>query len=116
MQTSSLTVLDIVDNPKGLNILEVEANTLPATLEDADLAVINGNFAIAAGLSPAADAIFLEPADGESGVIFTNYVVTRSGEENEPWVEALRSVLQSDKVKEYMLNSEEYAGGVIPVF
>ena len=116
VQTSSLTVLDIIDNPKGLNILEVEANTLPATLEDADLAVINGNFAIAANLSPATDAIFLEPADGESGKIFTNYVVVRTGEETEPWVEALRSVLQSDKVKDFMLTNEAYAGGVIPVF
>lgn len=116
VETSSLTVLDIVDNPKNLNILEVEANTLPATLEDADLAVINGNFAIAAGLSPATDAIFLEPADFVSGKIFTNYVVVRPEDTEADWVTALASCLQSDKVKEYMLNSEKYAGGVIPAF
>ena len=116
VETSSLTVLDIVDNPKNLNILEVEANTLPATLEDADLAVINGNFAIAAGLSPATDAIFLEPADSVSGKIFTNYVVVRPEDAEAEWVTALASCLQSDKVKEYMLNSEKYAGGVIPAF
>lgn len=116
VETSSLTVLDIVDNPKNLNILEVEANTLPATLEDADLAVINGNFAIAAGLSPATDAIFLEPADSVSGKIFTNYVVVRPEDTEAEWVTAMASCLQSDKVKEYMLNSEKYAGGVIPAF
>lgn len=116
VETSSLTVLDIVDNPKNLNILEVEANTLPATLEDADLAVINGNFAIAAGLSPATDAIFLEPSDSESGKIFTNYVVVRPEDAEAQWVTDLASCLQSEKVKEYMLNSEKYAGGVIPAF
>lgn len=116
VETSSLTVLDIVDNPKKLNILEVEANTLPATLEDADVAVINGNFAIAAGLSPATDAIFLEPADSQAGQIFTNYVVIRPEDKEAAWVEALRSCLQSEKVKDYMLTSEKYAGGVIPAF
>lgn len=116
VEGSSLTVLDIVDNPKHLNILEVEANTLPSTLEDADLAVINGNFALAAGLSPAKDAIFLEPTESDSGKTYTNYVVIRQDSVDAPWVEALRSCLQSEKVREYMLTNEKYAGGVIPVF
>lgn len=116
VEGSSLTVLDIVDNPKHLNILEVEANTLPSTLEDADLAVINGNFALAAGLSPAEDAIFLEPTESDSGKTYTNYVVIRQDSVDAPWVEALRSCLQSEKVREYMLTNEKYAGGVIPVF
>ncbi len=116
VEDSSLTVLDIVDNPKHLNILEVEANTLPSTLEDADLAVINGNFALAAGLSPAEDAIFLEPTESDSGKTYTNYVVIRQDSVDAPWVEALRSCLQSEKVREYMLTNEKYAGGVIPVF
>ena len=75
-----------------------------------------GGFAIAAGLSPATDAIFLEPADSVSGKIFTNYVVVRPEDTEADWVTALASCLQSDKVKEYMLNSEKYAGGVIPAF
>ena len=113
---SSLTVLDIVDNPKGLDIREVNAELIPSMLEDVDLGVINGNYAIGAGLKPSEDAIYLEAADGESGQIYTNYVVVRPEDADAAWVEALRSVLQSEKVAEFMLNNEDYAGGVIPAF
>ena len=80
------------------------------------MAVINGNFALAAGLSPAKDALFLEPTESDSGKTYTNYVVIRQDSVDAPWVEALRSCLQSDKVRDYMLNNEKYAGGVIPAF
>lgn len=113
---SALTVLDIVENPKKLNILEVEAATLPSTLQDADIAVINGNFAIGAGLSPATDAIFLEPVEGESAQVYANYVVIRPTDKETDFVAALTTVLQSEKVKDFMLNNEAYAGGVIPMF
>ena len=55
-----------------------------------------------------------KPAD--SGKTYTNYVVIRQDSVDAPWVEALRSCLQSDKVRDYMLNNEKYAGGVIPAF
>lgn len=113
---SALTVLDVVDNPKKLNIREVEASTLPATLEDADIAVINGNFAIGAGLSPATDAIFLEPIEGESAQVYANYVVVRPEDVDADFVAALKTVLQSDKVRDFMLTNTAYAGGVIPMF
>ena len=113
---SSLTVLDIVDNPKNLDIREVNAELIPSMLEDVDLGVINGNYAIGAGLKPSEDAIYLEAADGEAGQIYTNYVVVRPEDADAEWVEALRSVLQSEKVAEFMLNNEDYAGGVIPAF
>jgi len=113
---SSLTVLDIVENPKSLDIREVNAELIPSMLEDVDLGVINGNYAIGAGLKPAEDAIYLEAADGESGQIYTNYVVVRPEDADAEWVEALRSVLQSQKVADFMLNNEDYAGGVIPAF
>lgn len=116
VETSSLTVLDIVDNPKNLNILEVEANTLPATLEDADLAVINGNFAIAAGLSPATDAIFLEPSDSESGKIFTNYVVfvrkTRKLNGSPRWLPACKATRSRNTCS----TARSTLAGVIPAF
>ena len=113
---SSLTVLDIVDNPKNLDIREVNAELIPSMLEDVDLGVINGNYAIGAGLKPSEDAIYLEAADGEAGQIYTNYVVVRPEDADAEWVEALRSVIQSEKVAEFMLNNEDYAGGVIPAF
>ena len=113
---SSLTVLDIVENPLKLDIREVEAATLPATLEDADFAVINGNFALGAGLSPATDAIFLEPAESEAGKTYANYVVVRTADAEADFVKALQEVLQSQKVYDVILNSEAYQGGVIPTF
>lgn len=113
---SSLTVLDIVENPKNLDIKEVDANLLPTMLEDVDIAVINGNFALDAGLSPAKDAIFLEAADSEAGKTYTNYVVVRQEDVDADWVEALRTCLCSQKVYDFMLNNEAYAGGVIPAF
>ncbi len=113
---SSLTVLDIVENPKNLDILEVDANLLPTMLSDVDIAVINGNFALDAGLSPAEDAIFLEAADSEAGRIYTNYVVIRQEDVEAEWVEALRTCLCNQKVADFMLTNEAYAGGVIPAF
>ena len=113
---SSLTVLDIVDNPKKLDIREVNAELIPSMLEDVDLGVINGNYAIGAGLKPSEDAIYLEAADGESGQIYTNYVVVRPEDADAAWVEALRTVLCSQKVADFMLTNEAYAGGVIPAF
>ena len=112
----SLTKLDIVENSMNLDIVEMNAELIPATLGDVSYAVINGNFAIGAGLKPGSDALRLEDAEGESGKLYTNYVVIRPEDKDEAWVEALRSVLQSDKVKEYMLTNEAYAQGVIPVF
>ncbi|HSK69400.1 MAG TPA: MetQ/NlpA family ABC transporter substrate-binding protein [Candidatus Limnocylindria bacterium] len=112
---SSLTKLDVVD-AKGIIIDEVNAELIPSTLEDVAFAVINGNFAIGAGLNPAEDALFLEPVDSESGVTYTNYVVVKAGRENEPFVEALRSVLYTQKVRDFILNHEDFKGGVIPTF
>lgn len=112
----SLTVLDIVENKLNLEIVEMNAELIPATLGDVSYAVINGNFAIGAGLKPGEDALRLEDAEGESGKLYTNYVVVKPADESSDWLEALRSVLQSDKVRDYMLNNEEYAKGVIPVF
>ena len=111
----SFTVLDI-ENPRNFNILEIDASQLPSTLEDADLAVINGNFALDAGLSPATDAIYIEAADSEAGKIYTNYVVVRPEDVDAQWLTDLESVICSDKVKEFILNKEDYKGGVIPAF
>ena len=69
----------------------MDANLLPTMLEDVDIAVINGNFALDAGLSPAKDAIFLEAADSEAGKTYTNYVVVRQEDVDADWVEALRT-------------------------
>lgn len=112
----AVTVLDIVENPLKLDIKEVDASNLPSTLADADFAVINGNYALAAGLSPAKDAIYLEDAEGLSGKEYTNYVVIRPEDKDADFVKALEEVLLSEKVAEYILNNENYKGGVFPAF
>lgn len=111
-----MTALDIVENPLNLSIEEIAAEMIPATRIDYSYAVINGNFAIGAGLKPGSDALLLEDAEGESGRLYTNYVVIRPENADAAWVEALRSALQSDKVRDYMLTNEDYAQGVIPVY
>ncbi|MEA4898419.1 MetQ/NlpA family ABC transporter substrate-binding protein [Bacillota bacterium Meth-B3] len=113
---SSVTALDIVENPKNLDIREMDANLIPSTLNDVDLAVINGNFALDAGLSPATDAIYLEAADSEAGKVYTNYVVIRQADQDAQWVKDLESVLCSKKVADFVLTSDTYKGGVIPAF
>ncbi len=113
---SSLTILDVVDNPLKLDIKEVDAVTLPSTLADADFAVINGNFALDANLSPAKDAIFLEPVDSDAGKTYTNYVVVRAEDKDADFVKALEAVLHTKKVHDYLLTSEKFKGGVIPTF
>ena len=113
---STLNVLDIVENPKNLNIVELNAELIPSALGDVAFAVINGNFAIGAGLSPAKDALFLEPAEGEVGVTYTNYVVVRTADVDADFVQALRQVLYTQKIKDFILNYEDFSGGVIPTF
>ena len=113
-----LTILDISENPYYLQIVEMDADKLSATLDDPAItcAIINGNFALDAGLSPAEDAIYIEPADGDVAAIFANYVVVNPEDVEADWLKALEQCLCSEKVYDYMLENENYAGGVIPFF
>ena len=104
------TEKDIVDNPKNLKITSLEAAQLPRALEDVDAAIINGNYALEAGLNPVKDAVILEKSNSP----YANIVAVRKGEENSPKLQALVKALQSDKVKTFI--EENYDGGVIPSF
>lgn len=114
--TDELNVTDIVEIKNGLQISDIDAAQLPSTLEDKDIVVINGNFALDAGLSPLNDAIFYEPAEGAAAEIYANYVVVAPADVEADWVKALESCLCSEKVYEFMTDNEAYAGGVIPFF
>lgn len=105
------TALDVEDNAKDLKITEVEAAQLPRSLADVDAAVINGNYAIDADLSPAQDAIALEQAEGNPNA---NLVVVRAGDEDDPRIQQLDALLHSDEVRAFI--QETYAGAVIPAF
>ena len=99
--------LDISENPKNLEFLELDAAQLPRTLADADIAIINTNFAIAAGLSPKDDSIAMEKADSP----YVNVIVVRKGDEDQPWVKTLVEAYHSDEVKKFI--DDSYKGAVI---
>ena len=111
-----LTVNDIVENEKNLQFTLLDAALVPAARPDVALAVINGNNALLNQLNPQKDALFIEPTDGEAARIYTNYVVVRADKENAPFVEALRKVLHTQKIYDFILNNEDFAGGVLPTF
>lgn len=99
--------LDIVENPKNLKFSEIEAATLPRILSDVDAAVINGNYAIPAGLVATRDGLFVEGADSP----YVNVIAVKAGNENNPAVKALVEALKSDEVKAYI--AEHYKNGEV---
>lgn len=104
------TVLDIASNPKQLQFIEVDAAMLPRTLDDVDAAAINTNYALAAKLSPLKDALALEGKDSP----YANIIAIRMGEEKRPEVEALKTAMTSEKMREFIL--KQYQGAVLPAF
>ncbi len=108
------TVIDIVENPKKLKIHEIEAAQLARSLQDVDLAVINGNFAIQAGLNVSKDAIAVEDKDSVAAETYGNVIAIRKGDEEREEIKALVEALKSDEVKEYIEST--YEGAVVPKF
>ncbi|MGY3925994.1 MetQ/NlpA family ABC transporter substrate-binding protein [Aeromonas simiae] len=104
------TVQDIASNPKGLKILEIEAPQLPRSLDDVDLAVINGNYALEAGLEPARDALGLESAEHNP---YANILVTTPALKDDPRIRQLARDLESKAIADFIRKS--YKGSVIPV-
>jgi D-methionine transport system substrate-binding protein len=104
------TPLDITGNPKNFKFQELEAAQLPRSLADVDAAVINGNYALEAGINPVRDSLILEGADSP----YVNIVVVKKGNENDPRFAALKKALLSKKVKDHILS--RYDGGVVAVF
>ncbi len=109
--TESATVRDIESNPKHLEFAEVEAAQTPRALDDADLAVINGNYAIEGGLTPSKDALVLEAAENNPNA---NLLVTLPEEAQDPRVKKLAALLTSPEVKQFI--DEKYQGAVLPAF
>ena len=105
----SSTPKDIVENPKNLTFTEVEAATIPSIASEVDLAVINSNYALGAGLNPVEDALALESSDSP----YVNVLVCKEGNENNAAIQALAEALHSDAVKNYI--AENFDGAVIAV-
>ncbi len=104
---------DIVENPKNFDIIEVEAAQVPRSLQDVDVAVINGNYAIEAGFK-VKDALAVEAADSEAANTFRNVIAVKEGNENNEEIKALIEAVKSPEVKAFIL--EKYEGAVVPLF
>lgn len=106
------TVLDIADNPHDLKFMELDAAQIPRSLEDADLAVVNGNFALDAGLN-LDDALLVESADSVTAQTYANVIAVRAGEEDSAKTQTIVKILMSDECKQYI--EENFNGAVLPV-
>lgn len=102
---------DVTVNSKKLKFQEIEAASLPRVLPDVDAAVINGNYAIPAGLKATTDGLFIEGADSP----YVNILTVKEGRQNDPVIQAVAAALTSSKIKDYI--SRTYPNGeVVPVF
>lgn len=108
------TINDITENPHNIKFEEIEAAQLPRTVQDVDFAVINGNYALAAGFSVKNDALATEDASSEAAQTYANVLVVKEGRENDPAIQALYAALTGDKVKDYI--NSTYDGAVVPIF
>lgn len=105
---------DISENPKNIEIVEIEAAQLARSLQDVDMAVINGNYAIEAGLNVSKDAIASEDKASIAAQTYANIVAVKSGNESREDIKALIKALQSDTVKKFI--EDTYEGAVVPSF
>ena len=106
----SATPIDIAENPKNLKFEELEAAQLPRVLPDVAAAVINTNYALEAALNPLEDALIMEGSDSP----YVNVIAVRNGDQDSEKIQTLKEIIQSEKVKEFIL--EEYEGAVVPAF
>lgn len=104
------TVKDIVENKKNLEIRELEAAMLPRVLDEVDLALINTNYALEAGLVPTKDALFIE----DSNSPYVNILVSRPDNKDSEAMQKLAKALTSEDVKTFIKNT--YNDAVVPAF
>ncbi|MBR5739934.1 MAG: metal ABC transporter substrate-binding protein [Firmicutes bacterium] len=112
---TGVTTLDIVDDG-GYNVTAVQADTVPAQLANSDegtVAVINGNYALAAGLH-ISDALAVEDASGDAAQTYGNVIAVRAGDENSEKIQALVAALQTEEVRKFA--EEKYNGAVVVIF
>ncbi|KRG74223.1 methionine ABC transporter substrate-binding protein [Stenotrophomonas chelatiphaga] len=104
------TQRDIIANPKNLKFRELDSAMLPRVLDQVDLALINTNYALDAGLNPTQDALAIESKDSP----YVNFLVARPDNKDDPRVQKLAQALTSPQVKEFI--AQKYKGAVLPAF
>lgn len=106
------TVNDIVENPYKIEIVELEAAQVARVIDEVAFVVLNGNYALEAGLSVGKDSVARETADSEAAKTYVNVIAVKEGNEEEEKIKTLIEVLQSDEIKDYI--EKTYDGAVIP--
>ena len=109
--TETATILDIAENPKNLEIVEMEAKNIPHSLPDVAFAVINGNNAALAGLNPNTDAAYAETADSLAGQSYVNVFAVKPENAEADFVKALESCVYTQKVYDLIVER-----GFVPTF
>ena len=111
--TETATILDIAENPQNLEIVEMSAQNIPHSLPDVAYGVINGNYALQAGLT-GNDALASESAESDAAQTYANILAVRAGEENTDKTQALITALTSETCREFIEST--YDGAVVPIF
>lgn len=106
------TKKDIVENKKNLKFTELEAAQLVRSLQDVDVAVINGNYALQGNLK-VSDALAVEANDSLAATTYANIIAVRKGDESREDIKALVEVLKSDEIKAFIIKT--FNGAVVPV-
>ena len=112
--SSNATILDVAENPKKVEIIEMEAAQITRALQDLDFGVINGNYALQAGLNAGTDALAVEDASGSGAQTYANVLCVKEGNENNEAILALFKALTSPEVKDFI--NKTYQGAVVPIF
>ena len=105
------TINQIVDNPKNLEIVELEAAQIPHNIQDVAYAVMNGNYALEAGFSVGKDALAYESVDSEAAKTYVNVIAVKEGNDENEGIKALVEVLKSDDIKKFI--TDKYEGAVV---
>ncbi|MBQ8971872.1 MAG: methionine ABC transporter substrate-binding protein, partial [Clostridia bacterium] len=102
----------VAENPKNIELVELAAEEITHHLEDVDAGVINGNYALEAGLNPGTDTLVLEAADSDESYKYINYLVVKEGNEDSIKTQALIAAFSTQEVVDFI--NETYTGSVIP--
>ncbi len=103
---------DIAENPHNVEIVELEAAQVARVIGETSFVVLNGNYALQAGLNAQTDALAYETSDSEAAKTYVNVIVVKEGNEGNEGVKALVDVLKSDEIKDFI--NEKYQGSVVP--
>ena len=106
------TINDITGNPKNLKLQELEAAQVARVRSEVAYIVLNGNYALEAGLSVGKDSIAYESSSSTAAKTYVNIIAVKEGHENDEAIQALVKVLKSDEIKKFI--NEKYDGAVVP--